>query len=59
MNSDQKNTKKNLCKNTKTIIRLRLGDYRRISTSTSSRRIFPDNHLAFGEWLLNMRLMVG
>jgi mRNA-degrading endonuclease RelE of RelBE toxin-antitoxin system len=27
MNSDQKNTK-NLCKNTKTIIRLRLGDYR-------------------------------
>jgi mRNA-degrading endonuclease RelE of RelBE toxin-antitoxin system len=49
MNSNQKNTKKNLCKNTKTIIRLRLGDYRAIFTSTSSRRIFPDNHLAFGE----------
>jgi mRNA-degrading endonuclease RelE of RelBE toxin-antitoxin system len=48
MNSDHKNTK-NLCKNTKTIIRLRLGDYRGIFTSTSSRRIFPDNHLAFGE----------
>jgi mRNA-degrading endonuclease RelE of RelBE toxin-antitoxin system len=48
MNSDQKNTK-NLCKNTKTIIRLRLGDYRGIFTSTSSRRIFPDNDLAFGE----------
>jgi mRNA-degrading endonuclease RelE of RelBE toxin-antitoxin system len=48
MNSDQK-TQKNLCKNTKTIIRLRLGDYRGIFTSTSSRRIFPDNHLAFGE----------
>jgi mRNA-degrading endonuclease RelE of RelBE toxin-antitoxin system len=48
MNSDQKNTKK-LGKNTKTIIRLRLGDYRGIFTSTSSRRIFPDNHLAFGE----------
>ena len=27
-------------KNTKTIIRLRLGDF---------REIFPDNHLAFGE----------
>jgi hypothetical protein len=40
---------KNLCKNTKTIIRLRLGDYWGIFTSTSSRRIFPDNHLAFGE----------
>jgi hypothetical protein len=26
-----------------------LGDYRGIFTSTSSRRIFPDNHLAFGE----------
>jgi mRNA-degrading endonuclease RelE of RelBE toxin-antitoxin system len=48
MNSDQK-TQKNLCKNTKTIIRLRLGDYRGIFTSTSSRRIFPDNHLAFGK----------
>ena len=48
MNSDQKNTKK-LVQNTKTIIRLRLGDYRGIFTSTSSRRIFPDNHLAFGE----------
>ena len=47
MNSDQKN-KKNLCNNTKTIIRLRFGDYRGIFTSTSSRRIFPDNHLAFG-----------
>jgi mRNA-degrading endonuclease RelE of RelBE toxin-antitoxin system len=34
---------------TKTIIRLRLGDYRGIFTSTSSRRIFPNNHLAFGE----------
>ena len=40
---------KDLCKNTKTIIRLRLGDYRGIFTSTSSRRIFPDNHLTFGE----------
>jgi hypothetical protein len=40
---------KNLCKSTKTIIRLMLGDYRGIFTSTSSRRIFPDNHLAFGE----------
>jgi mRNA-degrading endonuclease RelE of RelBE toxin-antitoxin system len=49
MNSDQKKTQKNLCKNTKTSIRLRLGDYRGIFTSTSSRRIFPDNHLAFGE----------
>jgi mRNA-degrading endonuclease RelE of RelBE toxin-antitoxin system len=48
MSSDKKNTK-SLCKNTKTIIRLRLGDYRGIFTSTSSRRIFPDNHLAFGE----------
>jgi mRNA-degrading endonuclease RelE of RelBE toxin-antitoxin system len=48
MNSDQK-TQKNLCKNTKTIIRRRQGDYRGIFTSTSSRRIFPDNHLAFGE----------
>jgi mRNA-degrading endonuclease RelE of RelBE toxin-antitoxin system len=48
MNSDQKSTK-NLCKNTKTIIRLRLGDYRGIFTSTSSRRIFPDDHLVFGE----------
>jgi hypothetical protein len=36
-------------KNTKTIIRLRLRDYRGIFTSTSSRRIFPDNHLTFGE----------
>jgi mRNA-degrading endonuclease RelE of RelBE toxin-antitoxin system len=43
------NDTKDLCKNTKTIIRLRLGDYRGIFTSTSSRRIFPDNHLAFGE----------
>jgi mRNA-degrading endonuclease RelE of RelBE toxin-antitoxin system len=48
MNSDQKNTKKT-CKNTKTIIRLRLSDYRGIFTSTSSRRIFADNHLAFRE----------
>jgi mRNA-degrading endonuclease RelE of RelBE toxin-antitoxin system len=48
INSVPKNTK-DLCKNTKTIIRLRLGDYRGIFTSTSSRRIFPDNHLAFGE----------
>jgi hypothetical protein len=36
---------KDLCKNTKTIIRLRLGGYRAIFTSTSSRRIFPDNHV--------------
>jgi hypothetical protein len=43
MNSYQKNTKKLPQKN------LRLGDYRGIFTSTSSRRIFPDNHLAFGE----------
>jgi hypothetical protein len=48
MNSDQKNRKK-LVQNTKTIIRLRLGNYLGIFTSTSSRRIFPDNHLAFGE----------
>jgi mRNA-degrading endonuclease RelE of RelBE toxin-antitoxin system len=47
INSVPKNIKD--CKNTKTIIRLRLGDYRGIFTSTSSRRIFPDNHLAFGE----------
>ena len=40
-NSVRKNTK-DLCKNTKTIIRLRLGDYRGIFTSTSSQRIFPD-----------------
>jgi hypothetical protein len=33
----------------KIIIHLRLGDYREIFTSTSSRLIFPDNHLAFGE----------
>ena len=39
-------TKKNLCKNTEA------GDYRGIFTSTSSRRMFPDNHLAFGEQLL-------
>jgi mRNA-degrading endonuclease RelE of RelBE toxin-antitoxin system len=39
INSVPNNTK-DLCKNTKTIIRLRLGDY---------RGIFPDNHLAFGE----------
>jgi hypothetical protein len=38
-----------LCKNTKTIIRLRLGDYRGLLTSTLSRWIFPDNYLAFGE----------
>jgi mRNA-degrading endonuclease RelE of RelBE toxin-antitoxin system len=42
-------TQKTCVKNTKTIIRLRFGDYRGIFTSTSSRRIFPDNHLAFGE----------
>jgi hypothetical protein len=48
INSVPNNTK-DLCKNTKTIIHLRLGDYRWIFTSTSSRRIFPDNHLAFGE----------
>jgi mRNA-degrading endonuclease RelE of RelBE toxin-antitoxin system len=35
MNSDQKNTKKLVCKNTKTIIRIRLGDYRGIFTSTN------------------------
>ena len=49
MNLYQKNTKKNLCKNTKTIIRLRLCDYRGIFTLTSSRQIFSDNHLAFGK----------
>jgi mRNA-degrading endonuclease RelE of RelBE toxin-antitoxin system len=32
---------KRQCKNTKTIIRLRLGDYRGIFTSTSSRRNIP------------------
>jgi mRNA-degrading endonuclease RelE of RelBE toxin-antitoxin system len=36
INSIQKNTK-DLCKNTKTIIRLRLGDYRGLLTSTLSR----------------------
>jgi hypothetical protein len=36
INSVPKNTK-DLCKSTKTIIPLRLGDY----------RIIPDNHLAF------------
>ena len=36
INSVPKNTK-DLCKNTKTIIRLRLGDYRGIFTSTWSR----------------------
>jgi hypothetical protein len=41
INSVPNNTK-DLCKNTKTIIRLRLGDYRGIFTSTSSRRIFPE-----------------
>jgi mRNA-degrading endonuclease RelE of RelBE toxin-antitoxin system len=46
INSVPKNTKTDLCKNTKTIIRLRLGDYRGIFTSTSSRRIFPNNHRA-------------
>jgi hypothetical protein len=51
INSVPNNTK-DLCKNTKTIIRLRLGDYRGIFTSTSSRRIFPDNHLAFGELII-------
>jgi mRNA-degrading endonuclease RelE of RelBE toxin-antitoxin system len=40
INSVPENTK-DLCKNTKTIIRLRLGDYRGIFTSISSRRIFP------------------
>jgi hypothetical protein len=39
INSVPKNAK-DWCKNTKTIIRLRLGDY---------RGIFTDNHLAFGE----------
>ena len=36
INSVPKNTK-DLCKNTQTIIRLRLGDYQGIFTSTSSR----------------------
>jgi hypothetical protein len=40
INSVSKNTK-DLCKNTKTIIRLRLCDYRGIFTSISSRRMFP------------------
>jgi mRNA-degrading endonuclease RelE of RelBE toxin-antitoxin system len=53
INSVLKNTK-DLCKMTKTIIRLRLGDYREIFTSTSSRWIFPDSHLAFGKELLNI-----
>ena len=48
INSVPKNTK-DLCKNTQTIIRLRLGDYQGIFTLTSSRWIFPNNHLAFGE----------
>jgi mRNA-degrading endonuclease RelE of RelBE toxin-antitoxin system len=47
-NSDQKNTK-NLCKNTKTIIRLRLGDYRGMIHLDFVSAKFPDNHLAFGE----------
>jgi hypothetical protein len=50
MNSDQKNTKKTCAKILKQLFAsCRLGDYRGIFTSTSSRRIFPDNHLAFGE----------
>jgi mRNA-degrading endonuclease RelE of RelBE toxin-antitoxin system len=36
INSVPNNTK-DLCRNTKTIIRLRLGDYRGVFTSTSSR----------------------
>jgi hypothetical protein len=44
INPVPKNTT-DLCKNTKTIIRLRLGDY----IGEYSPRIFPDNHLAFGE----------
>jgi hypothetical protein len=51
INSVPNNTK-DLCKNTKTIIHLRLGDYRRTFTSTSSGRILPDNHLAFGEKII-------
>jgi hypothetical protein len=50
LNSDPKNTKKNLCKNTKTIIRLRLGDYWGIFTSTSSRQIF-NNYSPKAKWL--------
>ena len=38
-----------MCKNTKTIIRLRLSDFQGIFSLTSSRQIFPDNHLTFGE----------
>jgi hypothetical protein len=48
INSVPKNTK-DLCKSTQTIIRIRFGDYRGIFTSTSSRWIFPDNHLGSGE----------
>jgi hypothetical protein len=46
-----------MCKNTKTIIGLRLGDYRGIFTLTLSRRIFSNNHLALGEKLLNIKLL--
>jgi hypothetical protein len=43
MNSDLKNTKKNLCKNTKTIIRLRLRDYRGILTIFTSTPKEPND----------------
>jgi hypothetical protein len=55
MNSVSKKHK-SLCKNTKTIIPLRLGDYRGIFTSTSSRRIFnnyspkPEGEVIIGEY---------
>jgi hypothetical protein len=46
INSFSKNTK-DLCKNTKTIIRLRLGDYRGIFTSALNFKIFQGEYYTF------------
>jgi hypothetical protein len=48
MNSVPKNTK-DLCKNTKTIIRLRLGDYGGIFTSTSDILLRHSNYIYMAE----------
>ena len=42
------------CNYTKTIIHLRLSEYRGIKTSTSSRFLFANVRFAFGELLLNI-----
>ena len=42
------------CNYTKTIIHLRLSEYRVIKTSTSSRFLFANIRFAFGELLLNI-----